>query len=112
MPSTYDVKAPKTGTIYRYNSISYWDKEKKRPRSKNEYLGKVDPITGELIPKKERKKKSETQPHETTTQMQSDAEKSHSLEERIHVLEMKIAELEKERIELKEKLRALAEGIS
>ncbi len=41
----------KTGTKYAYESISYWDKEKKQPRSKRKYLGRVDPETGEIIPK-------------------------------------------------------------
>lgn len=40
----------KTGTKYAFESVSYWDKEKKQPRSKRKYLGKVDPETGEIIP--------------------------------------------------------------
>ncbi len=40
----------KTGIKYAYESTSYWDKEKKQPRSKRKYLGKVDPETGEIIP--------------------------------------------------------------
>ena len=39
----------KTGEKYAYESISYWDKEKKQPRSKRKYIGKVDPATGEII---------------------------------------------------------------
>lgn len=42
----------KTGIKYAYESISYWDKEKKQPRSKRKYLGKVDPETGSIIPSK------------------------------------------------------------
>lgn len=44
----------KTGAKYAYESVSYWDKEKKQPRSKRKYLGRVDPDTGEIIPKGER----------------------------------------------------------
>ena len=40
----------KTGAKYAFESVSYWDKEKKQPRSKRKYLGKVDPETGEIIP--------------------------------------------------------------
>ncbi len=40
----------KTGVKYAYESVSYWDKEKKQPRSRRRYLGKVDPETGEIIP--------------------------------------------------------------
>lgn len=39
----------KTGVKYAYESVSYWDKEKKQPRSKRKYIGKVDPLTGEII---------------------------------------------------------------
>ena len=41
----------KTGVKYAYESVSYWDKEKQQPRSKRTYIGKVDPDTGEIIPK-------------------------------------------------------------
>lgn len=40
----------KTGAKYAFESVSYWDKEKKQPRSKRKYLGKVDPETGTIIP--------------------------------------------------------------
>ena len=40
------------GTKYVYESISYWDKTKKAPRTKQIYLGKLDPVTQELIPKR------------------------------------------------------------
>ncbi len=40
----------KTGIKYAYESTSYWDKDKKQPRSKRKYLGKVDPETGDIIP--------------------------------------------------------------
>jgi len=40
------------GTTYVYESTSYWDKEKKQPRSKQVCVGKLDPITGEFIPSK------------------------------------------------------------
>lgn len=37
------------GRKYAYSSESYWDPEKQQPRSKRTYLGRVDPITGEII---------------------------------------------------------------
>jgi len=48
----------KTGAVYRYSVESYWDKEKKAPRNKQVYLGKVDPDTGELIPARRKKKEN------------------------------------------------------
>ena len=41
----------KQGRRYAYRSFSYWDKEKKAPRSRKEYLGRVDE-QGNIIPKK------------------------------------------------------------
>lgn len=40
----------KTGVSYVYESVSYWDKEKQQARSKQVCIGKIDPITGDLIP--------------------------------------------------------------
>ena len=40
----------KTGVTYIYESVSYWDKEKQQARSKQVCIGKLDPVTGELIP--------------------------------------------------------------
>ncbi len=41
-----------TGVTYVYESISYWDKEKKQPRSKQTCIGKIDPISGKFVPSK------------------------------------------------------------
>ncbi len=51
-----------TDTTYVYESISYWDEEKKQSRSKRRVIGKLDPETGEIIPtgKRGRKKTSES----------------------------------------------------
>lgn len=41
------------GSTYVYEVLDhYWDKEKQQARTKQVYLGKLDPQTGELIPKK------------------------------------------------------------
>ena len=39
-----------TDTTYVYESTSYWDEEKKQSRSKRRVIGKLDPVTGEIIP--------------------------------------------------------------
>ena len=39
-----------TGITYVYESTSYWDKEKKQPRSKRVLIGKLDPDTGKVVP--------------------------------------------------------------
>jgi hypothetical protein len=41
----------RSGTTYAYRSTSYRDPSTGRPRSRREYLGRVDPETGEIVPK-------------------------------------------------------------
>lgn len=45
----------KSGTIYVYDSTSYWDKDKKQSRSNRKLIGKIDPITGEVVPTRGRR---------------------------------------------------------
>src|SRR5580704_4491517 len=56
----------KTGVSYVYEYISYWDKEKKQGRNKQICIGKVDPISGEIIPSK-RLRSQEASPESTMT---------------------------------------------
>ena len=42
----------KTGVTYVYESISYWNKEKKQARNKQVCIGKLDPVTLEFVPSK------------------------------------------------------------
>lgn len=48
-----------TNTTYVYESVSYWDAQKGQSRSKRRCIGKIDPVTGEMVPtgKRGRKKK-------------------------------------------------------
>jgi hypothetical protein len=48
--SIVNHKDKRTGVTYVYESESYWDKEKKQPRSKRTLIGKIDEATGEIIP--------------------------------------------------------------
>ena len=47
----------KTGITYAYSNEAYWDKEKQQSRAKRTLLGKVDPVTGEIVPTRSYKKK-------------------------------------------------------
>lgn len=49
----------KTGAVYVYSVESYWDKDKKAPRTKQLYLGVLNKETGEVIPAKRRMPRSE-----------------------------------------------------
>lgn len=82
----------KTGIKYAYESISYWDKEKKQPRSKRKYIGKVDPVTGEIIHSGEKSVLSE----DTTAALEA-------LKNQIAERDGRIKELEKELATLKRK---------
>ena len=50
MPTISYRVNPSNGIKYAYSVTSYWDKEKKAPRTKRTYLGRVDPDSGEIIP--------------------------------------------------------------
>lgn len=45
----------KTGITYAYESISYWDKEKRQSRAKRKCIGRVDSETKKIIPTRKRK---------------------------------------------------------
>jgi hypothetical protein len=57
-------KDKRSGVVYVYESESFWDKEKKQPRSKRKLIGKIDEETGEIIPtgKSGRKKSTDEIP--------------------------------------------------
>ena len=39
----------RSGITYAYESVSYWDKDKKQSRAKRTLIGKVDKNTNEII---------------------------------------------------------------
>jgi len=41
---------------YVYESVSYWDKELKQPRSHRKLIGRIDPVTGDIVPTGKRSK--------------------------------------------------------
>ena len=67
--SIIKLKDKRSGTTYVYESESYWDKEKKQPRSRRKLIGKLDDETGEVIPtgKSGRKKSSEKEAEENNS---------------------------------------------
>ena len=67
MPTIVYQTNPATGVQYAYESVSYWDKDKKAPRSKRRYLGRVDPETGEIIKGRKNRRKGEDGAPDTET---------------------------------------------
>jgi transposase len=43
-------KDKRSGITYAYESVSYWDKDKKQSRAKRTLIGRVDITTGEIVP--------------------------------------------------------------
>lgn len=60
----------KTGVVTLYESTSHYDPETKQSRPVRKYLGREDPITGELIPStgKRGRKKGNSQNTDETSQ--------------------------------------------
>lgn len=57
-------KDKRSGITYAYQSISFWDKEKKQSRARRTLIGRVDNITGEIVPTDGRnRKKAEGNTH-------------------------------------------------
>ena len=56
----------KTGIKYAYRSESYRDPVTKKPKSRRTYLGRVDPVTDEIIPKAEPCKRNRTSVSDTS----------------------------------------------
>jgi len=105
----------RTGVTYVYESESYWDKEKKQPRSKRTLIGKLDEATGEIIPtgKSGRKRTESTDKNETpdiviTDQVNLLAEK----DAQISALKAEIASLKKEKKEAISILNSLLAKLS
>ena len=65
MSITY-VTNKNTGVKYAYETKSVWDSAEKKTTTQRKYLGRVDPITGEIIPTsgvRGKKKNSEDSMH-------------------------------------------------
>ena len=93
----------RSGITYAYESVSYWDKEKKMSRSKRKLIGRVDPETGEIIPTDGRCRKN------SPYQKPIETEESRILDE---IKPMKIAELRKEVVRLRLRVRELEEQLN
>jgi transposase len=46
----------KTGVTYAYESVSFWDKEKQQSRAKRTCIGRLDPVTQQIVPTRPRRK--------------------------------------------------------
>ena len=46
----------KSGVIYAYENLGTWDKVNKKPICRRRLIGKVDPVTKEIVPTDQRNK--------------------------------------------------------
>ena len=114
--SLVKLKDKRTGTTYIYESESYWDKEKKQPRSRRKFIGKLDEETGEIVPtgKSGRKKSSKT---ETAENSSTDLAAQHiriiaEKEEQIRVLKAENQALLGQKQDILKTLEALCRKLS
>ena len=108
-----------SGVTYVYESESYWDKEKKQPRSKRKLIGKIDSQTGEIVPtggRKGRKKEAPAQILQTActdgNTLKALAEQAEELcrkEEEISALKKQVMELTLSINEYKRRLSKIEE---
>ena len=99
----------KTGITYVIDSESYWDKEKQQPRSRRKIIGKIDPVTGGVVPTnrhQKRKAVSEVQlPASSTSKGVGDENRADQA--RILELEEQVSKLQKQKAELLKELDLL-----
>ncbi len=100
------------GTIYAYESESYRDPVTKKPRCKRTYLGRVDPVTKQIIPKSTEQGKRNRASSAGTSGMVPEAIRNEltSQRERIRQLQSQVDELshrDKESTELISKMKRL-----
>ncbi|MCL2062971.1 MAG: IS1634 family transposase [Candidatus Cloacimonetes bacterium] len=56
---TYKSHNKKYNITYVYEYVNYWDKAKKQSRTKQKLIGRIDPVTGEVIPTDGRMRKAQ-----------------------------------------------------
>jgi len=94
MPSIVYQKDSRSGSTYAYSSTSFRDPQTGRPRTKKEYLGRVDPETGKIVPKARKGRRNRTKLGEPATRV-NEAELLLALRYRDDELERLEAEVER-----------------
>ncbi len=86
----------RSGITYAYENQSFWDPELKRSKSKRKLIGRVDPVTKEIIPTDGRCKKR--------SPSYSPEPDGYVMPKTIKELKLEVLRLLKENQELKEQL--------
>ena len=104
-----DVHNKERGVTYVYESVSYWDRDKKQPRSHRRLIGRRDPETGEIVPTRRRRRKpEEPKPSDTDTDYRALWERAvaegRARDEEVVELRRRVASLEVENLRYRDKL--------
>ena len=89
----------RSGITYAYENQSFWDPELKRSKSKRKLIGRVDPITKEIVPTDGRCKKR--------SPSYVPAQEDYSMPKTIRELKAEVLRLLKENAELKAQIMKL-----
>ena len=102
-----------TDTTYVYDSVSYWDAEKGQSRSKRKLLGKLDPVTGEIIPTGQRGRKKKEHTVEDPEQIEAKVTAAAAgYLEKIQQQELTIRQQQAQIMELNKRIAQMEETIS
>ncbi len=97
MSSVIYITNKKTGAQYAYESFSFRDPISKKPRTRRTYLGRVNPLTGKIVPKAEKGKRNRSKFDEVTTDEQmnphSETGSDESLAKQISLLSSRVDQL-------------------
>ena len=107
------LRDKRSGTVYVYESESYWDKEKGQPRNTRKLIGKLDE-NGNIVPtgRSGRKKKETSNPASDQKEVQELRKRLDDAEAAIKEKDLKITMLEKQKKEVESTLRKLLEKMS
>ena len=100
MSSIIYITDKKTGNKYAYESFSYRDPETKKPKTRRVYLGRIDPYTGELIPKAPKGRRNRSISNSQRRQINEEAQ------QQIDALNEQVASLKKDVMALSQKNQA------
>lgn len=90
----------RSGITYVYDSKSYYDKEKKCSRAKRTLIGKINPVTGEMIPTDGRNKGAKSKPNSISPEIDKD-KRIKELEDENRQLKLQISALKKELVRIR-----------
>lgn len=111
--SIVKMKDKRSGTVYVYESESYWDKEKGQPRNTRKLIGKLDE-NGNIVPtgKSGRKKKETADTDPAQKKVQELKKRLDDAEAVIKEKDLKITMLEKQKKDVETALKKLLEKLS